>query len=272
MLTMRPHFRPSSREGSGSGVEGRGKVDRDDRVPLLGGKLVDRRNMLDAGIVDEDVDASRIFRPGSSAGALLARYPPSPAKASQLSGGAGARKVAIASAAAIPSGFDIDRLGGRSRKDMATISATQMMALIWKVFRNAWPGSSRSSVMARCDMPLAKANRNEPGEKNIPRYEPAGEVSTSRGRHSIRAEVRCLEIGTSDLIGHTFHVRTSPTIDQSLSGRAIAPNRQIHRRANHTYADQADPGDWSRRADGASLISVSWRLREEAPWCRRSRA
>jgi hypothetical protein len=41
-------------------VEGRAEVDRDDRVPLGGGKLLDRRHVLDAGVVDEDVDAAEL--------------------------------------------------------------------------------------------------------------------------------------------------------------------------------------------------------------------
>ena len=38
------------------GVEGGRQVDGDDLVPLLGRELLDRRHVLDAGIVDEDVD------------------------------------------------------------------------------------------------------------------------------------------------------------------------------------------------------------------------
>ncbi len=50
------------------GVEGRGKVDRDDAVPLLDREFVDRRDMLDAGIVDQDVDRAELFaRPSSPA-------------------------------------------------------------------------------------------------------------------------------------------------------------------------------------------------------------
>jgi hypothetical protein len=36
-------------------VEGGGEVDGDDRVPLLDRELVDRRDVLDAGVVDQDI-------------------------------------------------------------------------------------------------------------------------------------------------------------------------------------------------------------------------
>lgn len=47
--------------GSADGMEGGGEVDRDDRVPLLDRKLLDWRDVLDTGIVDEDVDATSVF-------------------------------------------------------------------------------------------------------------------------------------------------------------------------------------------------------------------
>ena len=43
------------------GVEGRGKVDGDDRVPFFGREVLDRRDMLDAGIVDEDVGPAKLI-------------------------------------------------------------------------------------------------------------------------------------------------------------------------------------------------------------------
>ena len=36
-------------------MEGRGQVDGDDRVPFLGREILDRGDVLDAGIVDQDV-------------------------------------------------------------------------------------------------------------------------------------------------------------------------------------------------------------------------
>ncbi|SPC17321.1 hypothetical protein CO2235_90195 [Cupriavidus oxalaticus] len=42
------------------GVEGGSQVDGDDRVPALDGKVLDRRHMLDAGIVDQDVGAAEV--------------------------------------------------------------------------------------------------------------------------------------------------------------------------------------------------------------------
>jgi hypothetical protein len=41
-------------------VEGRHEIDRDDRVPFLRRELVDRRHVLDARIVDEDVDGPEL--------------------------------------------------------------------------------------------------------------------------------------------------------------------------------------------------------------------
>ena len=42
------------------GVEGRGEVDGDDGVPLLDRELLDRRHVLDAGVVDQDVDRAEV--------------------------------------------------------------------------------------------------------------------------------------------------------------------------------------------------------------------
>ena len=41
-------------------MEGRGQVDRDDRVPFVDGEFVDRADMLDACIVHEDVAGARL--------------------------------------------------------------------------------------------------------------------------------------------------------------------------------------------------------------------
>ena len=43
-------------EHGAPGVERGREIDREDRVPLRGRESLDRRYMLDAGIVDEDVD------------------------------------------------------------------------------------------------------------------------------------------------------------------------------------------------------------------------
>jgi hypothetical protein len=37
-------------------VKGSRQVDREDRIPFVDRKLVDRRDMLDAGVVDKQVD------------------------------------------------------------------------------------------------------------------------------------------------------------------------------------------------------------------------
>jgi len=37
-------------------VKGRAQVDGDDGVPLVDRELLDRRDVLDAGVVDQDVD------------------------------------------------------------------------------------------------------------------------------------------------------------------------------------------------------------------------
>jgi hypothetical protein len=42
------------------GVEGRGEVDGDDRVPAVHREVLHRRHVLDAGVVDEDVDATHL--------------------------------------------------------------------------------------------------------------------------------------------------------------------------------------------------------------------
>ncbi len=45
-------------ERGARGVPGRRQVERDDRFILLGREILDRADVLDAGIVDEDVDAA----------------------------------------------------------------------------------------------------------------------------------------------------------------------------------------------------------------------
>ncbi len=42
-------------------MEGRAEVDGDDGVPFLGGEVLDRRHVLDAGIVDQDVDPAEFL-------------------------------------------------------------------------------------------------------------------------------------------------------------------------------------------------------------------
>jgi len=45
------------RQRASDRVEGCRQVDRDDGVPAVGGKALDRRDVLDARVVDQDVDA-----------------------------------------------------------------------------------------------------------------------------------------------------------------------------------------------------------------------
>jgi hypothetical protein len=54
------------RQHSPSGVKRRGEIDREDRVPLLDRKLFERRDMLNAGIVDEHVEPAVLVERGSS--------------------------------------------------------------------------------------------------------------------------------------------------------------------------------------------------------------
>jgi hypothetical protein len=61
VLMMRPQcLRAFIRQRGADGVEGGGQVDRDDLVPFLDRELLDRRDELDAGIVDEDVDRAEL--------------------------------------------------------------------------------------------------------------------------------------------------------------------------------------------------------------------
>ena len=59
ILMMRPAFlRLHRREREADRVERRRQVERQDRVPFVDRELVDRRDVLDAGVVDEDVDGA----------------------------------------------------------------------------------------------------------------------------------------------------------------------------------------------------------------------
>ena len=61
MLMMRPDFaRFHAGHHRADGMERRRQVDANDGVPLLDRELLDRRDVLDAGIVDEDVDGAEI--------------------------------------------------------------------------------------------------------------------------------------------------------------------------------------------------------------------
>jgi hypothetical protein len=51
-------LRLHDRHGRLSGVEGRGQDDGDQRVPLLRREVLDGRDVLDARIVDQDVEAA----------------------------------------------------------------------------------------------------------------------------------------------------------------------------------------------------------------------
>ena len=58
---MRPQLRSlHAGQREPRGVERRAQVDRDDRVPLLDREVLDRRHVLDAGVVDQDVDAAEL--------------------------------------------------------------------------------------------------------------------------------------------------------------------------------------------------------------------
>ncbi len=56
-----PAFLLHAGNGEADGVKGRRKVDRDDLVPFLDREFLDRRNVLNAGIVDEDVDRAELL-------------------------------------------------------------------------------------------------------------------------------------------------------------------------------------------------------------------
>src|SRR6185369_6100684 len=55
--TLFPHLRHSG----GDAMEGRRQVDREDRIPLLGGKVLDRGSELNTGIVDENIDPAELL-------------------------------------------------------------------------------------------------------------------------------------------------------------------------------------------------------------------
>ena len=56
-------------------MEGGGQVDRDDLVPLLDREILDRRDVLDAGIVDQDVDAAEgLLRASPTMAAISAGF------------------------------------------------------------------------------------------------------------------------------------------------------------------------------------------------------
>src|SRR3984957_2443254 len=54
-----PFARLHPRHGGADGVEGRRQIDGDDHVPFLDRELLDRRHVLDAGIVHQDIDAAQ---------------------------------------------------------------------------------------------------------------------------------------------------------------------------------------------------------------------
>ena len=53
-----PAARLHARNGNPDGVEGGREIDGEDLLPLLGRELLDGRDVLDAGVVDEDVNGS----------------------------------------------------------------------------------------------------------------------------------------------------------------------------------------------------------------------
>ena len=55
-----PFLRLHARNRGAHRVERRREIDGDDGVPLVGRKVLDRRDMLDAGVVDEDVHRSHL--------------------------------------------------------------------------------------------------------------------------------------------------------------------------------------------------------------------
>jgi len=56
MLTMRPALLLHRWKHQPGSVKGRAQVEGDDGVPLVDRELLHRRDVLDAGVVDEDVD------------------------------------------------------------------------------------------------------------------------------------------------------------------------------------------------------------------------
>ena len=68
-----PLLRLHARHRGTDRVKGRRQVDGDDRVPLLDWELLDRRNVLDAGVRDQDVDRAEGFLRGLDHGGNLGR-------------------------------------------------------------------------------------------------------------------------------------------------------------------------------------------------------
>lgn len=60
---MRPYFfRLHQRDRGAHGMEGARQIDRDDLVPFLDREILDLLDMLDAGIVDQDIDGAEGLR------------------------------------------------------------------------------------------------------------------------------------------------------------------------------------------------------------------
>jgi hypothetical protein len=55
-----PFLRLHARYGGADRMEGGGKIDRNDRVPFLDRKVLDRRDELYAGVVDENIDRTEL--------------------------------------------------------------------------------------------------------------------------------------------------------------------------------------------------------------------
>jgi hypothetical protein len=63
MLKMRPPFVEDHRgKRESRGVESRAEIDGNDRIPLRWRKLVQRGHVLDAGIIDEDVEPAEFAK------------------------------------------------------------------------------------------------------------------------------------------------------------------------------------------------------------------
>ena len=60
-----PLFRLHAREGEARGVEGGRQVQRDDEVPFRGREVFHRRDVLNACIVDEDIDGAELLLHGA---------------------------------------------------------------------------------------------------------------------------------------------------------------------------------------------------------------
>ena len=116
-----PALRAHQRQRRGGGVEGRGEVDRDDLVPLLGREVGDRRDVLDAGVVDQDVDAAdRLGGAWRPAPGSRRRRPCRPGRRSART----PCSSAIRSASAWSSGRSVKELSTTSAPSRASSSAT----------------------------------------------------------------------------------------------------------------------------------------------------